>query len=143
LFAKLAFCAGKIAGCVVWYETFSTFAGRAKLYIEDLYVRPEFRGKSIGKALIAELAELCVAKAYHRLQWSVLGWNKDSIGFYGAIGAEISGERLGCNLSGQALITMASHRVCCLAEEGNFRSAECSKCLKRDMDGVQWGDPIC
>jgi diamine N-acetyltransferase len=141
LFAKLAYWSGSLAGCIVWYETFSTFAGRAKLFVEDIFVKPEFRGKRIGRSLIAELARLCLETGCTTLQWSVLAWNRPSIGFYRSIGADVSRERLGCSLSGEVLQELALERVCCLAEDGSCPS--CCERGERRTDQLMWGDPIC
>jgi GNAT superfamily N-acetyltransferase len=143
LFARLAYWSGRIAGCIVWYETYSTFAGRAKLFVEDIFVKPEFRSKRIGRSLIAEVAKLCVEAGCATLQWSVLAWNTPSIGFYRSIGADVSRERLGCNLSGEALQELALERICCLAEDGNCPSSHCERCQAARNNELTWGDPIC
>lgn len=143
LFAKVAYWSGKIAGCIVWYETFSTFAGKGKVFIEDIFVKPEFRGKRIGRALIAELAKLCMETGYAQLQWSVLAWNKTSIGFYRSTGAKVSRERLGCSLVGDALQELALERICCLAEDGNCSSSHCERCDLGRSWTTNWSDPVC
>lgn len=102
-FCDLAFWDGKPAGFALWFYNFSTFHGRPGIYLEDLYVEPEFRGKGIGLALIRRLARRCVDEGLTRLQWSVLNWNEPSINFYKALGAlpvdewtvfRVSGDRL-------------------------------------------------
>jgi GNAT superfamily N-acetyltransferase len=74
-------------GFALAFPTFSTFRGQPGLYLEDLYVKPEHRGKGIGKALLATLAKLARDRGYGRLEWSVLNWNEPSIGFYRSLGA--------------------------------------------------------
>ncbi|UUN27656.1 GNAT family N-acetyltransferase [Streptomyces sp. FIT100] len=78
---------GEIAGFALWFLNFSTWRGVHGIYLEDLYVRPRLRGGGHGKALLAELARICVARGYERLEWSVLDWNAPSIAFYEALGA--------------------------------------------------------
>ena len=78
---------GKEVGFALFFHNFSTFLGRAGIYMEDLYVRPEFRGKGYGKALLKKLAQIAVARGCGRLEWSCLDWNEPSIGFYRSLGA--------------------------------------------------------
>ncbi|MDX2267857.1 MAG: GNAT family N-acetyltransferase [Bryobacter sp.] len=94
---------GAAAGFALYFPTFSTFLARPGIYLEDLYVRSEFRGKGIGKALLRHLARVAVEQGYGRLEWSVLKWNAPSIAFYESLGAlpkegwtdyRLSGERL-------------------------------------------------
>jgi GNAT superfamily N-acetyltransferase len=87
--AALAEVAGQSqpVGFALWFSTFSTFRGQPGLYLEDIFVRPEFRGRGIGKALLAAVARLAVERGGGRLEWSVLNWNSPAIGFYRALGA--------------------------------------------------------
>ncbi len=85
--AALAEVGGEPAGFALWFSNFSTFRGQPGLYLEDIFVRPEFRGRGIGKALLASLARLAVERGCGRLEWSVLDWNAPSIAFYRALGA--------------------------------------------------------
>jgi GNAT superfamily N-acetyltransferase len=78
---------GEPAGFALWFLNFSTWRGVHGIYLEDLYVRPDRRGAGHGKALLAELARICVERGYERLEWSVLDWNEPSIGFYRSLGA--------------------------------------------------------
>ncbi|MFE7663204.1 GNAT family N-acetyltransferase [Streptomyces celluloflavus] len=78
---------GAPVGFALWFRNFSTWTGTHGVYLEDLYVRPEARGGGHGKALLAALAQVCVARGYERFEWSVLDWNEPSIGFYRSIGA--------------------------------------------------------
>ena len=79
LFCEIAEWNGESAGFAVWFFNFSTFSGRPGIYLEDLFVRPALRGNGIGKALLAHLANECVANGWSRLQWAVLDWNAPSI----------------------------------------------------------------
>ncbi|BAJ30725.1 MULTISPECIES: GNAT family N-acetyltransferase [Kitasatospora] len=78
---------GERVGFALWFRNFSTWRGTHGIYLEDLYVRPEKRGGGHGKALLTELARICVERGYQRLEWSVLDWNEPSIGFYKSLGA--------------------------------------------------------
>ena len=91
------------AGFAVWFLNYSTFRGRHGIYVEDIFVRPAFRGRGIGKALMAKLAARCVEKGYARFEWAVLDWNAPSIAFYKSIGAQVLDEWKICRLSGPAL----------------------------------------
>ncbi|WP_326759898.1 GNAT family N-acetyltransferase [Streptomyces phaeochromogenes] len=87
-FAHIAESAdGEPVGFSLWFLNFSTWRGVHGIYLEDLYVRPQARGGGHGKALLGELARICVERGYERLEWSVLNWNKPSIDFYEALGA--------------------------------------------------------
>ena len=94
---------GKEVGFALFFHNFSTFLGRAGIYLEDLFVLPEHRGKGYGKGLLTELAKLTVQRGCGRLEWACLNWNKPSIDFYRSMGAvpmddwkvyRITGERL-------------------------------------------------
>ena len=103
LFCDIAEWNGEPAGFSVWFLNYSTFRGRHGLYVEDLFVRPPFRGHGIGKALMARLARHCVEQGFARFEWAVLNWNAPSIAFYKSIGAQVMDEWKICRLSGQAL----------------------------------------
>jgi len=103
LYCDLAEWNGEAAGFAVWFLNFSTFRGRHGVYLEDVFVRPDFRGRGIGKALMRHLARTCVDNGYARFEWAVLDWNAPSIAFYESLGAEIKGEWKICRLSGDAL----------------------------------------
>lgn len=107
VFCDIAEWEGQPAGLALWFYNFSTFAGRHGLYLEDLYVRPDHRGRGLGVALLAGLARRCVAEDLARLDWSVLDWNAPSIGFYRGLGADMLDEWTGCRLSGSALHRLA------------------------------------
>lgn len=80
--------AGKPVGYALYFTTFSTFRAQPGLYLEDVFVEPEYRGRGIGKALMAAVARVGVERGCGRLEWSVLDWNASAIGFYRALGAE-------------------------------------------------------
>ncbi|HLV26649.1 MAG TPA: GNAT family N-acetyltransferase [Gemmatimonadales bacterium] len=79
----------KVAGYALFFHNFSTWVGRKGLYLEDIYVRPQFRGKGIGRALLSALAKIARERNCGRMEWSVLDWNESAIGFYRSLGAEL------------------------------------------------------
>ena len=110
--APRAFCDivawdGQPAGLALWFYNFSTFEGRHGLYLEDLYVRPEHRGRGLGRALLERLARRCVEEGLTRLQWSVLDWNEPAFRFYRGLGAEMLDGWTGCRVTGDALARLA------------------------------------
>ena len=99
---------GAVAGFALWFLNYSTWTGTHGIYLEDLFVEPPQRGHGHGKALLAELARICVQRGYQRLEWAVLDWNTPSIGFYTAIGARAMDEWDTYRLSGPALAALGS-----------------------------------
>ncbi|MCI6640391.1 MAG: GNAT family N-acetyltransferase [Pygmaiobacter massiliensis] len=99
---------GKEVGFALFFHNFSTFLGRAGLYLEDLYVRPEYRGKGYGKALLAKLAQIAVERGCGRLEWWCLDWNKPSIDFYRSLGAQPMDEWTVYRLAADTLKALAS-----------------------------------
>jgi GNAT superfamily N-acetyltransferase len=95
------------AGFALYFTNYSTFLARPGIYLEDLFVKPEFRGHGIGKSLLKHLASLVIAKAGGRLDWWVLHWNEPAIDFYRQIGAKDMKEWLPMRLEGNALRSMA------------------------------------
>jgi ribosomal protein S18 acetylase RimI-like enzyme len=87
----------------IHFLNFSTWTGRVGIYLEDLYVRPEHRGRGVGRALLADLARTAHARGYARLDWSVLDWNESALAFYRAIGARPMTGWTGYRLDGDAL----------------------------------------
>lgn len=87
VYCHVATTSEKIVGIAIWHLNYSTWVGKHGIYIEDLYVDPQVRGKGHGLALLKELAKICVDRGYERLQWAVLDWNEPSIGFYKSLGA--------------------------------------------------------
>ncbi|CAM4095936.1 GNAT family N-acetyltransferase [Streptomyces albus] len=94
---------GEPVGFAMWFLTFSTWRGVHGIHLEDLYVRPAARGGGHGKALLTELARLCVQRGYARLEWSVLDWNAPAIGFYESLGARPQDEWTVYRLTDDAL----------------------------------------
>jgi len=99
---------GRDVGFALFYTNFSTFLGRPGLYLEDLFVWPEYRGCGIGRALLGELARLAVERGYGRFEWWCLDWNTSSIEFYRALGAQSMTEWTVYRLTGDALARLAS-----------------------------------
>jgi len=97
---------GETVGFALWFLTFSTWLGRHGIYLEDLYVRPDRRGGGHGRALLAELARIAVARGYQRVEWQVLDWNEPSIGFYKSLGAFPQDEWTVYRLTGDALTSL-------------------------------------
>jgi GNAT superfamily N-acetyltransferase len=87
VFCDIAEANGEPAGFALWFYNYSTFLARHGIYLEDLFVRPPFRGRGIGKALLVQLAARAVMEGCGRLEWSVLDWNAPSIAFYESLGA--------------------------------------------------------
>ena len=99
---------GKAVGYALFFHNFSTFTGRPGIYLKDLYVQPEMRGKGFGKCLLSYLAKLAVEKRCTRVEWSVLDWNEPSIQFYRSIGAVPMDEWTVQRLDGDALTSFAA-----------------------------------
>jgi GNAT superfamily N-acetyltransferase len=108
VFADIAEWQGKPAGLALWFYNFSTFRGLHGVYLEDLFVRPEFRGHGIGKALLRQLAQRCLTEGLARLEWSVLDWNEPSIGFYRSLGAIAKDEWTVYRLTGDSLARLGA-----------------------------------
>ena len=108
LFCDIAEWNNEPAGLALWFLNFSSFRGRFGIYLEDLFIRPEFRGKGLGKALMARLAQRCSQEGWARFEWAVLAWNKPAIDFYTAVGATVMDDWRLCRLSGAALENFAS-----------------------------------
>jgi GNAT superfamily N-acetyltransferase len=98
---------GKPAGFALFFHNFSTFLAQPGIYLEDLFVEPEHRGAGIGRALLKRLAQIAVERKCGRLEWAVLDWNKDAIGFYERLGATPNDEWTVYRLSGEALRSLA------------------------------------
>ena len=98
---------GKEIGFALFFHNFSTFLGRAGIYLEDLYVRPEYRGKGYGKAILKKLASIAVERGCGRLEWWCLDWNKPSIDFYLSLGAEPMSDWTVYRIAGDTLKQLA------------------------------------
>lgn len=99
---------GESAGFALFFHTYSTFLGRRGIWLEDLFVRPAFRGHGVGRRLLSRLAATAIARDCGRLEWSVLDWNEDAIGFYQKIGAVAMDEWTTNRVTGAALVALAS-----------------------------------
>ncbi len=95
------------AGFALFFPNYSTFVGRPGLYLEDLFVRPEFRGHGFGKQLLAHLAKIAIDRGYGRFEWSVLDWNEPAIGFYKRLGAVPMDDWTIFRVTGDALTRLA------------------------------------
>ena len=107
-FCHVAVVDEKIVGIALWFLNYSTWLGKPGIYLEDLFVQPEYRGHGIGKGFMKTLAQLCIERGYERFQWWVLDWNKPSIEFYKSLGAVAMDEWTVFRLSGVALKNFAS-----------------------------------
>jgi GNAT superfamily N-acetyltransferase len=107
IFAHVAEQAGAVAGFALWFLNYSTWLGQHGMYLEDLYVTPALRGSGLGRALLAELARICVQRGYGRLEWWVLDWNEPARGFYRSLGAVAMDEWTVHRLDGPALHALA------------------------------------
>jgi GNAT superfamily N-acetyltransferase len=107
VFAHVAEHDGEVVGFALWFLNFSTWAGKHGIYLEDLYVRPDMRRFGLGRALLAELARICLERGYPRLEWWVLDWNQPARAFYAALGAAEMDEWTVHRLTGPALRALA------------------------------------
>jgi GNAT superfamily N-acetyltransferase len=99
---------GRVVGYALFFHTYSTFLGRPSLYLEDLFVLPEHRGRGHGKGLLARLARLAVERDCGRFEWMVLDWNTPAIEFYASLGAALAPEWKLCRMTGDALRRFAA-----------------------------------
>jgi GNAT superfamily N-acetyltransferase len=107
VFCEIAEADGAPAGFALWFYSYSTFLAKHGIYLEDLYVRAQFRGHGLGKALLVHLARRAVEEDCGRFEWSVLDWNEPSIAFYKALGAKAMKDWTVFRLEGEALRRMA------------------------------------
>jgi len=105
-----AVCNGKEVGFALFFHNFSTFLGRSGIYLEDLFVLPEYRDRGYGKALLRKLAEIAVERGCGRLEWSCLDWNKPSIDFYLSLGAAPMDEWTVYRIAGDKLTEFAKRQ---------------------------------
>ena len=108
-FCDLVKVDGETVGFAIWFLNYSTWQGKYGIYLEDLFIKPEFRGVGYGKALLKHLAKLCIENGYGRLQWWVLDWNKPAIDFYLSLGAKAMDEWTVFRVSGDALQNLAEN----------------------------------
>jgi GNAT superfamily N-acetyltransferase len=107
-FCEIAEADGEPVGFALWFYNYSTFRGRAGIYLEDLFVEPAARGLGAGKALLRRLAQRCVEADLGRLEWAVLDWNAPSIEFYDSLGAAAKDDWTVRRLDGEALARLAA-----------------------------------
>lgn len=107
VFCEIVEVDGEIAGLAIWFLNYSTWQGKHGIYLEDLFIRPQFRGRGFGKSVLKHLAQICVDRGYGRFQWWVLDWNTPSIEFYKALGAVAMDEWTVYRVSGDALTELA------------------------------------
>lgn len=103
----MAFAGDEPIGFALFFHNFSTFVGRPGLYLEDLFVAPEWRGRGVGRRLLTHLAGIAVERNCGRMEWAVLEWNEPAIGFYKRLGAEVMDDWRLCRLTGDALARAA------------------------------------
>lgn len=108
VFCDIAEWDGQPVGLALWFYTYSTFQGRHGIWLEDLFVDPAMRGKGIGKAMLANLAQRCVAEGLGRFEWWVLDWNEPSIEFYKSQGGVMQDEWTKVRVEGTALRELGS-----------------------------------
>lgn len=111
---------GEAAGFALYFHNFSTFLTRPGIYLEDLFVRPEHRGHGVGRALLTHLARLALERGCGRLEWAVLDWNENAIGFYRKLGALAQDEWTVYRVSGDALTRLAATKF--TSEEEHART---------------------
>lgn len=108
VFAIVAEAEGAVVGFALWFVTYSTWLGRHGMWLEDLFVLPERRGAGIGKALLVELARICIERGFGRLEWNVLDWNEPALRFYRSLDASALDEWTVHRLAGPALARLAA-----------------------------------
>jgi GNAT superfamily N-acetyltransferase len=108
VFCEIVEVDGAIAGLAIWFLNYSTWQGKHGIYLEDLFVRPQYRGKGYGKALLKHLAAICEERGYGRFQWWVLDWNTPAIEFYTSLGAKAMDSWTVYRVSEEALTELAS-----------------------------------
>jgi GNAT superfamily N-acetyltransferase len=107
VFCEIVEVDGAVAGFAIWFLNYSTWQGKHGIYLEDLFIRPQYRGKGYGKALLKHLAQICEDRGYGRFQWWVLDWNEPAIEFYKSLGAIAMDEWTVYRVSGQSLTQLA------------------------------------
>lgn len=108
VFCDLVEVDGAIAGCAIWFLNYSTWQGKHGIYLEDLFIRPQYRARGYGKAMLQHLAAICAQRGYGRFQWWVLDWNTPSIEFYKSLGAVAMDEWTVYRVSEAALTQLAN-----------------------------------
>ena len=108
VFCEIVEIDGVVAGFAIWFLNYSTWQGKHGIYLEDLFIRPQYRGTGYGKRLLQHLAQICEEKGYGRFQWWVLDWNQPAIDFYKSLGAIAMDEWTVYRVSEKALTQLAS-----------------------------------
>lgn len=108
--AILAECSGQAVGFALFFHNYSTFLTKPGIYLEDIFVLPEYRGKGIGKALLKKVAQIAVERNCGRLEWSVLDWNEPAQAFYRSMGASILDDWRICRVTEEALTQLAAKK---------------------------------
>ncbi len=108
VFAVIAEIDGQAAGFALFFKNFSTWLGKHGIYLEDLYVRPEFRGGGVGQGLLSHLAQICVDNGYPRFEWWVLDWNESARKVYDHLGAQALTEWIPYRVTGDSLTELAN-----------------------------------
>ena len=108
VFAHVVDVDGKVVGIAIWFLNYSTWQGKHGIYLEDLYIRPKFRGQGWGKKLLQDLASKCVENGWGRFQWWVLDWNEPAIEFYRSLGAVAMDEWTVYRVGDSALLNLAN-----------------------------------
>ena len=109
VFCEIIESDNQIAGLAIWFLNYSTWTGTHGIYLEDLFVRPQYRGQGLGKSLLKYLAKKAVDNGYARFQWQVLDWNEPSIEFYKSLGAYPLSEWVPYRITGEALHKLAQN----------------------------------
>ena len=104
----IAWAGDEPVGFALFFHNFSTFLGRPGLYLEDLFVKPEWRGRGVGRRLLSHLAAIAMERGCGRFEWAVLDWNEPAIAFYRRMGAVVLDDWRVCRVTGEALATLAS-----------------------------------
>jgi GNAT superfamily N-acetyltransferase len=108
VFCHIATDGDRVAGYALWFVSYSTWRGRHGIYLEDLFVHPDHRGRGHGKELLIELAGICVERDYGRFEWAVLNWNTPAIEFYRSLGAAPLAKWITYRITGSALDKLAA-----------------------------------
>jgi len=108
VFAHVVEVDNRIVGIAIWFLNYSTWQGTHGIYLEDLYIEPEYRGRGFGLGLLKHLAKICLERGYGRFQWWVLDWNSPAIEFYRSLGAVAMDEWTVYRVSGEALKELGS-----------------------------------
>ena len=108
VFCDIAEWNSEPAGFTIWFLNFSSFRGRHGIFLEDIFVRPKFRRRGVGRALLRRLAARCVDDGFAHFEWAVLDWNEPAIAFYRSIGADVMNDWRICRFSGKPLQDFAN-----------------------------------